>query len=50
MLVGATKIDSFDIFSLSLSGNYSQTTNDAIQEAINAGINFAIAGKFHFES
>ncbi|GAB5586042.1 hypothetical protein Unana1_00942 [Umbelopsis nana] len=31
------------IVNLSLSGNYSQTTNDAIQEAIDAGIHFAIA-------
>ncbi|CAM0135739.1 unnamed protein product [Umbelopsis sp. WA50703] len=31
------------VVNLSLSGNFSQTTNDAIQEAIDAGINFAIA-------
>lgn len=30
--------------SLSLSGNYSKTANDAIQEAIDAGIHFSIAG------
>lgn len=32
-------------FSLSLATNYSQATNDAIEQAISMGIHFTIAGK-----
>ncbi|CAO3681783.1 unnamed protein product [Umbelopsis vinacea] len=38
-----SKTNSKSIVNLSLSGNYSPATNDAIQEAIDVGIHFAIA-------
>ncbi|KAG2188563.1 hypothetical protein INT44_001318 [Umbelopsis vinacea] len=38
-----SKPNARSIVNLSLSGNYSKTANDAIQEAIDAGIHFSIA-------